>query len=142
MTNQQLLNAQFLKNNLNLLRNKKGCYFDLSFLDQLENTAFEVLEAINKKNGAVESNCSSNKATNHFVPTKISESFIDLCLGSIEDQIKNVATQNDDSQPGQNNQEDVCDANTDKLAHIAYDLFCLSVYIRFTLDPVGASCAQ
>jgi len=121
----QLLNIQFLKNNLNMLRGKKGRYLAPAFLEQLENTAFELLKAISQK-----TNFPVTLA--RPVPTKISESFIDLCLDSIECEIKKL-----NLRAGEGEVHIV-----NELADIAYDLFCLAVYIRFTLDPLGSSAAK
>lgn len=119
------LNLQFLENNLNVLREKKAHYFAPSFLEQLENTAFELLEAINQKNNSV-------VTITQFAPTKISESFIDLCLDSIAGEMRRLSLQ-----------ADYAGSQTmNELMVIAYDLFCLTVYIRFTLDPTDSSSSQ
>jgi hypothetical protein len=126
MIEKQLLNIQFLKNNLNMLRGKKGHYLAPAFLEQLENTAFELLKAISQKTN------SPVTTLTRPVPTKISESFIDLCLDSIEGEIKKINLKAGEGEARIINE----------LADIAYDLFCLAVYIRFTLDPLGSSAVK
>ena len=120
------LSLTFLRDKISQLRLQKGSYISEEFAQTIDRTYRDLSSTIHK----------NFKSLLRFASPKlelISDQMVDCCLRCIEEILQNLITAQHQSNKHQEKQE--ISRIFDELKDMAQDLYSLTFYIRYSIDP-------